>query len=74
MVFPGTNKRAVNFGPTVLVFFTNGAFDRGHDAAALARAWLKLGPEAFRQEYKFDWTPPHDLMEQAKAEIGGVGE
>ena len=64
----GVTMRARDFGDVVLCYHDNGAFDRGRDAATLARDWLRLGPEAFQAQYKFDWTPSDELRQRVERE------
>jgi hypothetical protein len=40
----------------VFAFNDNRSLNRAYDAGMLARNWLQLGAEKFKERYHFEWT------------------
>jgi hypothetical protein len=59
---------ASDHGSIVYAFNDNRSLNRAYDAGMLARNWLQLGADKFKERYKFDWTPSEDLQAQVRKE------
>jgi hypothetical protein len=52
--------RARTCGPVVFVTSKYGRY-REYDTMTLTQNYIRLGPEGFKAQYKFDWTPPPEM-------------
>jgi hypothetical protein len=57
---------ASDHGSIVFAFNDNRTLSRSYDAGMLARIWLQLGAEKFKERYHFEWAPSEDLQAQVR--------
>lgn len=60
------NLIARTSGPVVFVKSKYGRY-REYDTMMLTQNYIRLGPEGFKAQYKFDWTPPADMEARCRA-------